>query len=80
MSKRKDLRKGRESGSWKPGLWSTPKANRFTGHVLTVFLMELEREMPREEATRVFGKFLHERNEAWSAEELKNRNAARLGA
>lgn len=62
MSKRKDLRNGRESGARKPHKWSVPKCQAFTGHVLTVFLMELEREMPRQVATAVFGEFLRERD------------------
>lgn len=78
MSKRKDLRNGRESGAWKPGLWSTSKVNRFTGHVLTVFLMELEREMPRQEATRIFGEFLRERDRRLSELGLRNSGVTTL--
>lgn len=80
MSKRKDLRNGRESGTWKPHRWSPVRAAAFTSHVLTVILMEFEREMPRHEATQAFGKFLYDRQQAANEYEIKRRGIRTIGA
>lgn len=45
MSKRKDMRNGRESGSWKPHRWRSERAGRTRSHALDVAFNELSLDL-----------------------------------
>lgn len=80
MSKKKDLRNGKESGNWRPHKWGTLRAHRSRTDALAVAYNELASECGPFVASRIIAEISTEIDAVISKERLNAAGVQTLGA